>query len=106
MLTNFFSFSHFLIFSPFFLIFFFHSQIDTSKDGRFTVSELHKEEEEELLEYLRQFSKEWGHPTYGELQNFVGYQKTPTRRDSFGTSSEKRTSSGMKSRRRRSLALF
>jgi hypothetical protein len=34
-----------------------------------------KREEKELLDYLRLFSKEWGHPIYSDLQQVVGYQK-------------------------------
>ena len=62
-------------------------------------------EEEELLEYLRLFSKEWGHPIYSELQNFVGYQ-TPTRHSSMGGAGKGESGTGSGRRRRRSLALF
>ena len=48
------------------------------------VKEAAKQQEKQLLDYLRLFSKEWGHPTYNELQRVVGYQSGGAKGDDGG----------------------
>jgi hypothetical protein len=47
-----------------------------STSGKHQTSENAAVENDELLQYLRKFSVEWGHSTYSELQGFVGYTKS------------------------------